>query len=71
MTLCAVPVAKRGWIVPLAMESVEAFMLICLQTGQRTVHMTKKHKLSSCLMQYDVIMFLNIVSIGTIIKTIW
>ena len=36
VTLCAVPVAKRGWNVPLAVESVEASVLICMRTlGQR------------------------------------
>ena len=32
VTRCAVPVAKRGWIVPLAVESVDAFALICMRT---------------------------------------
>ena len=32
MTLCAIPVAKRGWIVPLAAASVEAFVVISMTT---------------------------------------
>ena len=28
----AVPVAKRGWNVPVTVESVEAFVLICMRT---------------------------------------
>ena len=32
VTLCAVPVAKQGWIVPMAVEGVKAFVLICMRT---------------------------------------
>ena len=49
VTLCGVPVAKRGWNVPLAVESVEASVLICMRTLQRTTSMRKTHKLSCCL----------------------
>ena len=47
VTPCAVPVAKRGWIVSLTVDSVEASALICLRTQQRKTNLTKKHKLSS------------------------
>ena len=47
VTPCAVPVAKRGWIAPLTVLSVEAFVLICLRTQQKKTNLTKKHKLSS------------------------
>ena len=47
VTQCAVPVAKRGWIVSLTVDSVEASVLICLRTQQRKTNLTKKHKLSS------------------------
>ena len=30
-TLCPVPVANRGWNVPLAVESGEASVLICMR----------------------------------------
>ena len=32
VTLCAVPDSNRGWIVPLAVESVDTFVLICMIT---------------------------------------
>ena len=46
---CSCRVAKRGWNVPLAVESAEASVLICTRTKQRTTNMRKTHKLSCCL----------------------